>query len=198
MSKINKLEQFNKEQEVLIGKQEKLGEFIEKAPNYEMDDDENLIWNDSDKKNFKKQLDTLMGKSKSLKENKFYVAVAGQVKSGKSTFLNAMIFQDDELEKQLSDFNPCTAKITIIEAKEQEKYLVDMYDNEKWGRFLTYYKKTIRNHCVELFDKYNSMKIEDETIKNLSLEALTKNEIANSTKEELEDQKFRNSRINAG
>lgn len=66
----------------------------------------------------------LLEKEDSLQSDKFILAVAGQMKAGKSTLLNAMIFGNDILP---ADDTELTAKITFITYDEEPSYEATLY-----------------------------------------------------------------------
>ena len=68
------------------------------------------------------------------KNGKFTIAVCGQVKSGKSTLLNSLLFGDSVLP--VFD-TPFTAKLTHIEYKEGPAgFTVNFYSKEEWETLL--------------------------------------------------------------
>ncbi len=64
-----------------------------------------------------------------LKNGRFIVSVCGQIKAGKSTLLNALIFEDDILP---AADTPLTAKLTIIRFGEEPKFVVEFYNTKDW------------------------------------------------------------------
>lgn len=67
--------------------------------------------------------------SKNLQSEKIKLAVAGQIKYGKSTLINALFFGRKILPT--SDI-PMTATLTYIEYGETEKYTVETYSERDW------------------------------------------------------------------
>lgn len=62
------------------------------------------------------------------------IAVVGQVKAGKSSFLNALLFDGDEvLPKAIT---PKTAALTIIRHGDSPRAKVEFYDADEWQVFL--------------------------------------------------------------
>lgn len=62
------------------------------------------------------------------------IAVVGQVKAGKSSFLNALLFDGDEvLPKAIT---PKTAALTIICHGDSPRAVVEFYDADEWQVFL--------------------------------------------------------------
>jgi tRNA U34 5-carboxymethylaminomethyl modifying GTPase MnmE/TrmE len=64
-----------------------------------------------------------------LEAEKFMVAVIGQMKAGKSTLMNAMIFGDETLP---SATTPQTAKLTLIKNGKSPAAKVSFYSQEEW------------------------------------------------------------------
>jgi len=90
---------------------------------------------------------------KALEENDFIISICGQIKSGKSTFLNALLFKDDILP---AGSTPLTAKLTFITYGENEKAVVRFYDKDDWNTlksdedsFNKFYKKSLEDAFSE-------------------------------------------------
>ncbi|HPH40673.1 MAG TPA: dynamin family protein [Candidatus Fermentibacter daniensis] len=66
-----------------------------------------------------------------LKENKFYVSICGQMKAGKSTFMNYLLFENDR-EVLPTDPVPWTAKLTMVQNGSQEKSRILFYTEKEW------------------------------------------------------------------
>jgi len=64
-----------------------------------------------------------------LVNERFYVSFTGQIKAGKSTLINALIFSDDILPV---DDLPQTAKITILKYAENPYFEVEFYSEKEW------------------------------------------------------------------
>ena len=71
----------------------------------------------------------LLEKKNSLCNDQFILAVAGQMKAGKSTLLNALIFGDDILP---ADDTELTAKITFITYGEEPCYEATLYSKSEF------------------------------------------------------------------
>ena len=71
-------------------------------------------------------------KKESLKNERFYVSVCGQMKAGKSTLLNALLFEKSILPV---DDTVMTAKITLIEYRETEGIFVSFYSSNEWEEY---------------------------------------------------------------
>lgn len=57
------------------------------------------------------------------------IGVIGQMKCGKSTFLNAFVFEDDVLP---SATTPMTAALSVITYGEQKKIIAEFYTKDEW------------------------------------------------------------------
>ncbi|RMD60280.1 hypothetical protein D6833_09985 [Candidatus Parcubacteria bacterium] len=68
-------------------------------------------------------------KLSSLRANRFVVAVCGQMKAGKSTLLNALVFGRPVLP---SEATVTTAKITVLQHADREGFSVTFYEPEEW------------------------------------------------------------------
>ena len=77
------------------------------------------------KANFKRRIDDFY-----RDERKLNLAVIGRVKAGKSTFLNALLFDGNDVLP--SAFTPKTATLTKIEYAEQSAIEVEYYSAEEW------------------------------------------------------------------
>jgi len=64
-----------------------------------------------------------------LSQEKILLGVAGQMKYGKSTFINALIFKDSVLP---TADTPMTAILTKIEYGDKEEYEVEFFSKEDW------------------------------------------------------------------
>jgi len=65
--------------------------------------------------------------------NVLKIGVVGQVKAGKSSFLNSLLFNGEAVLPKAS--TPMTAGLTILEYSEQCFFEVDYYSNEDWKEF---------------------------------------------------------------
>jgi GTPase Era involved in 16S rRNA processing len=66
----------------------------------------------------------------SLAENKFYISICGQIKAGKSTFLNFLLFNDRNVLPTAA--TPQTAKLTKISYSETEYAEITFYSKCEW------------------------------------------------------------------
>ncbi len=79
------------------------------------------------KENFIAKVDDFFGEERLLN-----IAVLGQVKAGKSSFLNALLFEGAEILPK--GITPKTATLTRVEYAEQNELLVEYYTGEEWSR----------------------------------------------------------------
>lgn len=70
------------------------------------------------------QVDALREAKDNLLQNRFRVAVCGQMNSGKSTLLNALLFADEVLPMSVTTM---TAKITLMRGGEHESVVATLY-----------------------------------------------------------------------
>jgi len=83
-----------------------------------------------------------------LEEQEFIVSVCGQVKAGKSTFLNLLIFEDEVLP---TAGTPETAKLTILKYGEKPLIRAHFYSEEDLKQLKNYkLSDEIRNEIFEL------------------------------------------------
>ncbi len=74
-------------------------------------------------------IDDIREKREQLKGEHFFVSVTGQIKAGKSTLINALVFGDEILP---ADDVPHTAKITLLKYAEEPKIEVIFYSKDEW------------------------------------------------------------------
>ena len=67
---------------------------------------------------------------KKLDEDKLTIGVIGQMKCGKSTFLNAFVFEDDVLP---SATTPMTAALSVITYGDEKKIEAEFYTADEWA-----------------------------------------------------------------
>ena len=70
-------------------------------------------------------------KRQALEDERFVLAVCGQMKSGKSTLLNALVFGRPVLP---FDDTVTTAKVTVLSYREQPGFVVRFYDQNEWDQ----------------------------------------------------------------
>lgn len=83
---------------------------------------------------FKKGGEVLSRESETLK-----LGVVGQVKAGKSSFLNSLFFNGDDVLPKAS--TPMTAGLTILEYSEVNELEVEYYTADEWDSFVLMDKK---------------------------------------------------------
>lgn len=70
-----------------------------------------------------------------VKENQVLnIGVVGQVKAGKSSFLNALFFEGESILPKAS--TPMTAGLTELCYSEENKLLIEYYSRDEWGLFM--------------------------------------------------------------
>ena len=67
---------------------------------------------------------------KKLESDILTIGVIGQIKCGKSTFLNAFVFEDDILPAATT---PMTASLSIITYGEEKKVVAEFYTKDEWA-----------------------------------------------------------------
>src|SRR5690606_11791507 len=75
----------------------------------------------------KKEFDAINSK---LENDVLTIGVIGQMKCGKSTLLNALVFGEEVLP---SATTPMTASLSIITYGEEKKIEAEFYDRNEWG-----------------------------------------------------------------
>ena len=70
----------------------------------------------------------MLGDNKVLK-----IGVVGQVKAGKSSFLNSLFFDGENVLPRAS--TPMTAGLTVLEYGENNEFSVDYYNDREWSTF---------------------------------------------------------------
>ncbi len=97
----------------------------------------------SGKLGFNREIEDLTQASQNLKHGVFRLLVLGDMKRGKSTFLNALIG-----EKLLpSDVNPCTALLTVLRYGDEKK--VTLYYNDDTPPETIDFKTFKRNYTID-------------------------------------------------
>ena len=90
---------------------------------------------------------------RNLEEQRFTVSFCGQIKAGKSTLLNALIFKDNVLP---AADTPLTAKLTVIRYGEKPKFEVEFYNTQEWEKLknMTYKKENSDNPKIPAEKSY--------------------------------------------
>jgi len=105
----------------------------------------------------KKDIDEFI---ENLKKEEFIVSICGQIKSGKSTLLNAWIFEDLVLPV---DDTPETTKLTIIKYGEKPKFIAHFYTKEDWENIKnSEYWDNIKKSMEEISRKLGETLIPEE------------------------------------
>jgi len=86
-------------------------------------------------------------KIQNLEDEHFKVSITGQIKAGKSTLINALIFKDQIVP---ADDTPHTAKITLIKYAKTSAIEVEFYNTKEWGE--------LQNS--DIFDQYLKSDVE--------------------------------------
>lgn len=98
--------------------------------------------------------DQLYEWQQSLAEQRYVLAVCGQMKAGKSTLLNALIFGRLVLP---ADDTVMTAKITIIRYAETPGIKVSYYTQDEWNELKDFYERQRNGN-----DSYGGQKLYDD------------------------------------
>lgn len=117
-------------------------------------------------KEFKEGGEDLINEGKILK-----IGVVGQVKAGKSSFLNSLMFNGEDVLPKAS--TPMTAGLTILEYGDSNFFEVEYYDEKEWGEF------------VELDKQY--LKVESEVRSNKDFEGAPNNFILKEVQKRTND-----------
>ena len=83
-------------------------------------------WFDADDTKNKQRAEELIQK---INNDTLTIGVIGQMKCGKSTFLNAFVFEDDVLPAATT---PMTAALSVITYGEQKKVIAEFYTPNEW------------------------------------------------------------------
>lgn len=75
------------------------------------------------------------------------IGVIGQMKCGKSTFLNAFVFEDDILP---SATTPMTAALSVIKYGKDKKVVAEFYTEDEWAEQLTQSQRNLSEISNEL------------------------------------------------
>lgn len=117
-------------------------------------------------KEFKDGGEDLISEGKILK-----IGVVGQVKAGKSSFLNSLMFNGEDVLPKAS--TPMTAGLTILEYGDSNFFEVEYYDEKEWNEF------------VELDKQY--LKVESEVRTNKDFEGAPNNFILKEVQKRTND-----------
>lgn len=88
-------------------------------------------------KEFKEGGEALINEGKILK-----IGVVGQVKAGKSSFLNSLMFNGEDVLPKAS--TPMTAGLTVLEYGESNYFEIEYYDEKEWNEFVELNKQYLK------------------------------------------------------
>lgn len=94
-----------------------------------------------------------------LEQDKLVIGVIGQMKAGKSTFLNALVFQDDILPAATT---PMTASLSVITYGAQKKIEAEFYTPTEWQELKEFANLPISEDDAE--DRKSKIKAAKELI----------------------------------
>jgi len=96
-------------------------------------------------------LDTIKEWKEQLEREEFIVSFCGQIKAGKSTLLNALIFRKPILPFRIT---PHTAKITVIKYGEKPSFTARFYNRLEWDKLIKELKKQKDEEGQSYYEKY--------------------------------------------
>ena len=100
---------------------------------------------DKDLRNLEAQYDEIMNKDRNLK-----IGIVGRVKAGKSSFLNALLFEGQErLPKAATPMTAALTRISYTPEKADQCAIVHYYNDEDW--------RLIENNSNKLFKKIDTI-----------------------------------------
>ncbi|MFN8579206.1 MAG: dynamin family protein, partial [Candidatus Sericytochromatia bacterium] len=114
---------------------------------------------------YKNEIENL---SKNLQKEQFNISICGQIKVGKSTFLNDFLFENYVLP---SDDIPETAKLTHISYDENNSYTAYFYSLNEWEAIKKLEIDSDKGEKINYFNKYIK-----EQLKIIELEYQSKGE----------------------
>jgi len=123
------------------------------------------------------RIEDIKEKKQQLEEEHFFVSFTGQIKSGKSTLINALIFGEEVIP---ADDIPHTAKITIIKYGEKPYLEATFYNKEEW--------KILQSN-QEFYKEFLEADIEESIGNGVFLEELINTKAKSQKEENLENLK---------
>lgn len=111
------------------------------------------------------------GESLLSKDNILQIGIVGQVKAGKSSFLNSLLFEGESVLPKAS--TPMTAGLTIIEYSDKNVFEVEYFNEQDWTIF------------VNQDEEYNKREQEVREKNPGAPENIIKKEIENRTSEKI-------------
>lgn len=92
----------------------------------------------------------ILAKKEALAKGDFIVAFTGQIKAGKSTLINALLFRKPLLP---SEITVMTAKNTLVKYGEQPSFIAEFYSESAWQTMLSGLKRHGDKSVYENFQK---------------------------------------------
>ena len=120
--------------------------------------------------------DKLLGENKVLK-----IGVVGQVKAGKSSFLNSLFFDGENVLPRAS--TPMTAGLTVLEYGEENMFSIDYYNEKEWNTFegkAKQYDDFLQEQKGMLSEGYNLSDEEIARMANISEDLTSAKELVSS------------------
>ena len=120
--------------------------------------------------------DKLLGENKVLK-----IGVVGQVKAGKSSFLNSLFFDGENVLPRAS--TPMTAGLTVLEYGEENMFSIDYYNEKEWNTFegkAKLYDDFLQEQKGMLSEGYNLSDEEIARMANISEDLTSAKELVSS------------------
>jgi len=94
-----------------------------------------------------------------LDREEFTVSFCGQIKAGKSTLLNALIFRKPVLPSKIT---PHTAKLTLIKYGEKPRFKVNFYSQKEWEEL-----QKVEKDGEKYFDKHLKEEVNKRIVKGI-------------------------------
>ena len=155
------LQQYKKEKEVILKKYDELLDMdIFPIQSY-LGDEKPISKNDIKKK------------KENLEKETFFVSITGQIKAGKSTLLNALIFGKEIIP---ADVTPHTAKITLLQYSQTPKLEVVFYNKKEWenlknDKYFSFIEEDVEESIMNGVSPFDVISdnalIKDDKIENL-------------------------------
>lgn len=106
------------------------------------------------------------------------IGVVGQVKAGKSSFLNSLFFNGESVLPKAS--TPMTAGLTVLEYGEESEFVVEYYNESEWQ----YFERNAKEYdeCVMRY-KDAHPNVKDEAVvksANIPIELISANELVSN------------------
>lgn len=99
--------------------------------------------------------DSIKNADELLRDNSVLrIGIVGQVKAGKSSFLNSLIFDGENVLPKAA--TPMTAGLTILEYSDENEFEVEFYNNNEWEKF--------KAKAEELKIAYTDLRSQDPTL----------------------------------